>query len=219
MGLMFKRAKGTVVYLGEEEDETSTAYKCLRHLNVFGRTLTEDQLTAARRHSAFVNLCQSLWIPWLGDRELHSIQMLVGRRWFTRAWVFQESALGRDKIIMVGSHGISQDDFVVATQTLVEIGRKQNCHQESHLPDKLLSPLRYATDTIEPQYLQRFSKETPAQYFWKTLLGNLCWRSLKNIKATDSRDLVYSHIGISFQNQIPLLDPTTRYHRMICVLQ
>ncbi|KAF2192390.1 HET-domain-containing protein [Zopfia rhizophila CBS 207.26] len=109
---IFQKSKRTVVWLGEESDETDAAIKLMKEL--------ASLFTDPRGHTGWTHEAGN--IPPLYDPAWRAFANLLQRPWFQRAWIVQEVSVTRDIQVVCGKASISWNDFARAVQYAVDLG-------------------------------------------------------------------------------------------------
>lgn len=109
---IFQLSRCTVVWLGEEAQNSHLAMRLLRHL----------AQTAEERgpHSWKSHVSRSL--PPLYHPAWRALSELLQRPWFSRAWIVQEVAVSSDILVVCGAESVPWDNFVRAVQYAVDLG-------------------------------------------------------------------------------------------------
>ena len=184
MAQIYRSAKRTLVYLGEEEDAiVKDAFKFVDEIN---RRILEK--------------CQTDKGPWMfypylepEDPILHdprwaSLSVLYSSVWFQRGWTVQEAALPQESLAIWGAHEISWsklmrvDIWTCSRAPLCALARK------------------FSTNALHwHNYFGRHQHE--AKFFWVDerpptmgLLPTL--ESSRSLGVTDPRDRVYAFLGL-----------------------
>ena len=128
MGHIYRFAKRVIVWTGDEDEHSDAAFALM---------------DAVSRRSKFLptptELAEdlSITIPPLGSPDWFSLFKFLGRPVFTRGWVIQEIALGRDVIVKCGRHEI---DFRKVSGAAAMVGE----------PSWLLAPWRRELAVSDP---------------------------------------------------------------------
>lgn len=175
-------------------------YGCLHKMAEFEdkKKTTVEQPSLV--HDTSVTACdetdQILDIPWmLGTKELNSLIALFDRQCFSRAWAFQESVLGRNKLIVTGSFEIPDSAFEIFMVCLASGDRGPDLSEALTLLSSNLLGLIYRASFLF-KYSEKYDTD-PELEFWESLYCILKVRQITNVKATDPRDLTYSLLGVT----------------------
>lgn len=110
---IFQTSKRTVVWLGEESQDSERGIQLIRELAALS--------TDWNIHNAWRSHI-STKVPPLYDPAWNAFTNILQRPWFHRAWIVQETSVTRDVRIVCGSSWIAWEDFVRAVQYAVDLG-------------------------------------------------------------------------------------------------
>ncbi|KAH6870797.1 heterokaryon incompatibility protein-domain-containing protein [Alternaria rosae] len=183
MGTIYQSAKMVYAWLGEEDKDTSIAFRLITTLMSSCRS-TERR----KRIEGLMDITpKGLGTPALSRRlgecanviAWTSMANLFQRRYFTRAWIIQEITLAKKMIALCGSHTVGWEaittvsEFLVVTSWTRWIARMTGSQQASHGVPNVLDVNKSS----------------------KSLLYSLI-RSRRFV-SIDPRDKVYSLLGIA----------------------
>jgi hypothetical protein len=84
MATTYIKARKTIIWLGEEEDESDAAFLLIRKLDGILTELGKPKMVADMEKDAFTTPHSAAWI---------ALGKLLARRWWSRVWVVQEVTL------------------------------------------------------------------------------------------------------------------------------
>ena len=126
MRQIYKAAKRTVVYLGDEADDSEFAAVFLtllvkRVMRGMAAELEKDIDKKDKVQDLYQDVArqlgstvEELFEPLPPKKTLRAIVNLLARPWFQRVWVIQEFAVSKDIQMLVGSDEIEWTSFVLA---------------------------------------------------------------------------------------------------------
>lgn len=216
MRSIYSLAKNTIVWLGEADDSTPAAMKCIQSL----RSLP-FKLSKYERDRLAVQLNTVKCRPWLlnknhmcyiSDDSWQASRNLLGRSWFSRVWVFQEVTVSTTVTVRCGSLAIPWEDICRACNVVEEfqldIGIQNN--QLLHTSVLIMHETNSAYTQPKLVYPRGASAPNPQIAPGHTIInsslgheGNSYPRldiillMMRWTKATDPRDKVYALLGIS----------------------
>ena len=178
MGRIYRSARSVVVWLGDENDDST-----------LGLPLVPRILEANRKLQSFDSADRGLFHqPWKRQLELglpppsseayKALLSILKRPWFQRVWVVQELALASDSIVLCGREEFAWADFVTAVLLLVE------------LTMKLKVAINYSGILAINDAKVTVAEGREIGLFQVLLRHRLCG-------ATDPRDKVYALCGLS----------------------
>lgn len=103
MSKIYQAATEVVVWLGPEDDLTSTAVELMR--GVLG--LTDDE----KHKMAPTDVSDDNPNPLMKKRSWKALSQFFQREWFNRAWIIQEVVLARSVTLSCGQHSISWEEL------------------------------------------------------------------------------------------------------------
>ncbi|KAH8799902.1 heterokaryon incompatibility protein-domain-containing protein [Hyaloscypha sp. PMI_1271] len=184
MGRIFATATRVVVWLGEQDENTASAYGTIRLLNKAASILAkQDEAVIWRRLlTKQVSEVAGLW-P-VTRNEIQVMADLLQRAWFERAWVYQESVLAREIVVKTGSFEIPGSSIV----SMAECGRQYGM---SYIGSKNA----FALDRTYAMFLPLKGRPDFGCNFWQDLFWAL--RARRGSKTSDPRDIIYSLLGVA----------------------
>jgi hypothetical protein len=103
MSMIYSLAKQVCVWLGEDNDDSTTAIKFIE--DEIMKLENFDSISSNRKNA----------LKW------QSLLMLMQRPWFRRRWVVQEIALAQDATVYCGQDQLPWKNFAVAVELFVEV--------------------------------------------------------------------------------------------------
>ena len=120
MGQIYRRAARVVIWLGPESDNSSLA---IRTLQRFTKDLTDEYVfdpskPQYRKEFSRAETLRYNQKRWHTENNLKgsfpAIHALLGRPWFTRLWVYQETQLTTDGLVVAGFDTMPLTEFIRA---------------------------------------------------------------------------------------------------------
>ncbi|KAF8853909.1 HET-domain-containing protein [Acephala macrosclerotiorum] len=186
---IYQQATAVIIWLGLEDESTIQAIKMIRTASIC--TLqepgarTHGQPPAAITYEEFddkVNTARGF--PSIDERdEWQSLARLLGRKWFSRCWIKQESALASQAVVLVGPHLFAWSDLCNATRFF---GSKSY----GGIHPGFSEVLRNVYDLCRTSRIGRGFKWEPLP-----LVTLLEWS--RNLEATVELDKIYSLLGLA----------------------
>ncbi|KAL8868332.1 MAG: hypothetical protein Q9174_005063 [Haloplaca sp. 1 TL-2023] len=192
MGRIYRQAECVLIWLGEEEEDTASAFAFMRLLRDRIK-LDQDETDWARDKArtqayrdAVADVHNRFNIPTVDSPEFAALQRLLGCTWFTRAWTFQEAYLAREKSFCRGSYYLSGDGMWDVVRKLHYLYR---CTQ---LNAYLRNIRTGVLQLLGANHYERMNEEVVGK-LKISMLSLLTERRGSNCK--DPRDLVFSLLG------------------------
>ena len=113
MGTIYQRAWSTLVWLGEEADNSDEAIDTLLNTKT---ALQYYQHGSAPNAEDF----ERLFLPASDSPKWHDLGNLMRRPWFKRIWIIQEVVLSQQIIVMCGTRCISWTDLALFSFCMVD---------------------------------------------------------------------------------------------------
>lgn len=181
---IFKLGERTVVWLGEESQDSALAIQLIHEL---ARASQEHSSRSRRSH-------ESEKILSLYDPAWRALTQLLRRPWFHRAWIVQETSVARDVSILCGHASISWDEFVRAVQYAVDLGVFiANGGSTAH------------------QALRLFETRNTFQQNRRPSLHDILL-SNRSFLASDARDKVYGLLSLASTESVQSMGVRPDYH-------
>jgi hypothetical protein len=120
MGQIYRRAARVVIWLGPKSDNRSLA---IRTLQRFAKDLTDEWVSDFSKPQYRKEFSRAETVRYNPDRwhtennlkgSLPAIHALLGRPWFTRLWVYQETQLATDGLVVSGFDTMPLTEFIRA---------------------------------------------------------------------------------------------------------
>ncbi|KAH7064450.1 heterokaryon incompatibility protein-domain-containing protein [Paraphoma chrysanthemicola] len=177
MGKIYSSALSVLIWLGDEDEETQLAYNCIEMLSeIPSRALMQQQIS----------------LPGINSPTFNALRNLLARSWFNRAWTYQESALARN------DNGEKQA-FIFCGPFVVTAWKMFSMSVSSaYLPSILRHSLSLG-NFDSPKYLGTRPKNITQRFLDRTSSDTRLLHEIRGIRGThcsDSRDLVYSILGM-----------------------
>ena len=179
MGQIYSKAKKVLVWLGPSDEDTEPAFAAIRELHENVKPAFK-QVLGGFDHS-LVPPGSRRWLSATNLPSLFSLLRLLEKPWFDRAWTYQELLLAERSLICCGEHQISGDYFGSALRTLVLIYWHTNS-------DFAIANVERGTPMFRRHDIAKMKNSSELLLY---LLKNQ-----RGKQASDSRDLVYSILGI-----------------------
>ncbi|KAI9931539.1 hypothetical protein ASPWEDRAFT_37642 [Aspergillus wentii DTO 134E9] len=202
MGRVYSSAKVVVMWMGEEDEYTGTAFSALQRISelVATHSLSESPAYLHRGGSHDLMLGVS-------DREAWaSIGKFFQRCYFSRSWIIQEGILANKAVVLCGGQHINWEILVVASRFFSQTGWKTFLDNLSmDHPEERESPLPSYSHV--PVILNAIRQDLPLRHWTTTLLYAL--QRSRDFKSTDLRDKVFCLLGLvePFIGDKPRLTP------------
>jgi hypothetical protein len=204
MRQIYKGAKRTVVYLGDEADDSAFAAVFLTLLvkrvncGVIAE-LEKDIDKKDKLKDLFQDVARQLGSTWEElfkplppEKTLRAIVYLLARPWFQRVWVIQEFAVSKDIQMLVGTDEIELTSFVLAFGYAFPAA--QVTWHEFGEPSTLRGFYRGLSQILEMHDLrQGIQNEEGERRYRITVLLSSCRRA----QATKGCDKIYALLGLS----------------------
>lgn len=114
MGEVYKNAARTLIWLGEEADDSDMAIDNME-------SLTKKMLTIENRSSLTITQCLTKYdLPLSDDPIWSAIRVLQMRPWFFRLWTLQEVVLSKESVLLCGSKAIHWDALLALHQASIQ---------------------------------------------------------------------------------------------------
>jgi WD repeat-containing protein 55 len=104
MGKIYRRAWNTLVWLGEEADNSSYAIDTILTINASLQSNTDETAPALEEFGR-------ISLPAPGSQRWLDLSKLLSRPWFQRVWIIQETVLSADVQLQCGRRTISWLDM------------------------------------------------------------------------------------------------------------
>jgi hypothetical protein len=142
MSKIYAKAERVVIWLGEGEASDSHAFAMMeRFYQAFPFTdaHNESKFPRLKRHHMVsgefgMETLAAVLRRFKNADLVHdklgwkALGILLLRRWFTRVWVLQEVVMGREAVVLCGSHTIPWLRFAYVVCTIVDLGIGQEVH-------------------------------------------------------------------------------------------
>lgn len=195
MRLVYQYTTRVVVWLGPRTDGVDVAFETARRIANMGRMIEQGPPGASREADATQNIISNT-LASLPPNALELLQTLFNREYFSRVWVVQE--------IMVGAHPVAicgdlQMPFFELVSVLFFLGNHRDKVQVAHSLD--------VWHLIHSKHNDKSPvKLTDIEGSLGPLIDLL--EAMRDFKATDNRDKIYSVLGICDEGIQPILTKT-----------
>lgn len=189
MSKIYERAHSTVVWLGEEADNSDGAVGTLFAIKYALRWLTEEK-------APDIGEFQRLSLPEPNSQDWVDLRKFLSRPWFHRVWILQEVVLQRTVEFICGSKCFDWNDLALFAYYMVKydmeqfLGFEEASDQETS--ESSCTRIRMISDMKD--YHQGF--EQKSSLFAVLIEG-------RGAKATNLRDKVFGVMGMSDQVVYP----------------
>jgi hypothetical protein len=210
---IYRKAQTVLVWLGNKDDgeDTAKAWECMdillervwprrKELDAFSSKSSQNiddyiqmrkELGPTFKTSFKTNIEEinsTFHIPPVESAEFESLQKLLQRPWFSRAWTFQESYVAKKRIFHCGH-------FIIQGQQLVNVFATLQKLRSSTRESQYLDYTKWKGSRMLEG--EGFFRSKPAHYY-STFLDLLSLRRTSGCK--DKRDLVFAIIGVAKDN-------------------
>lgn len=198
---IYSRARKTIVWLGNEADQSPLAFKLLERLKKPFETLSKSGNT-----NDIHTEINSKWVM----KDWMALATLLRRPWFGRMWVLQELAVSSSATIICGQEQILWQDFwnlINYLKTATIWHRLMVTSRSNEMSGSLLyGRLSSITD------IKQIVEESHFIPFAEALKKSRWFR------ATDSRDKIYALLGICKETQGLIPDYTRNASELYCTV-
>ncbi|EUC42428.1 hypothetical protein COCMIDRAFT_8014 [Bipolaris oryzae ATCC 44560] len=189
MADIYKKAKRAIVWLGEEKDgdsDCTDAIDFMQYLSALQFSFNGNDIAMRRQLQSpeFTNKCAA-------------VSSLLARPWWTRVWTLQEFVLPKEAKLYCGTASISRGRFKKAIYRIFLCSTMSQEFQHELVPRKLFDGA--------------FNRRRIHQWHTKpdsigiNLIAIMAY--LGNHSATDSRDRIYSVLGLITEQDRNLVGP------------
>jgi hypothetical protein len=189
MADIYRRAKRAIIWLGEEEEEGSDCTNAVDFLHY----LSSLQIAFNGDDHAMRNNLEN---PEFTEK-CAAVSNLLARPWWTRVWTLQEFVLPKEAKLYCGTASISRGRFKSAIYSIFLCSTISNEFEHELVPRKLFDGA--------------FNRRRIHQWHTKpasigiNLIAIMAY--LGNHSATDSRDRIYSVLGLITEQDRALIGP------------
>lgn len=199
MRLVYQHCAGVVVWLGPKTDGVDAAFELAQRLANMGRLLEEGPVVNGKRERLDPETLNDLVGNAMGglpQNAMQNLQTVFEREYFSRCWVVQEIMVGNRPKALCGDLEVPFFDLVSVLFFLSNYRDKVN----------VSTPL----DIWHLIYSKHNDKSPVKLTDVEGSLGPLMdlLESMRDFKATDPRDKVYSLIGICDEGIQPIMGAT-----------
>ena len=185
MGTIYQRAWSTVVWLGEEADNSSGALDLLLATKETLRYYPNEKSLEAGDF-------ERLLLPAFDSPRWLELGKLLGRSWFQRIWIMQEVVLSHQITIMCGAKCISWDDLCLFAFCMIDTDFEQYLYRPGifHGNDGKVESGCIRTKRISE--IKDYNFNLPRK---TTFLSGLV--DGRSAQSTDPRDKVFAIMGLT----------------------
>lgn len=206
MGRIYSQAEGVIMWLGEEENNSSLAIAFLNrwHDGIFAAQNNVPGRFGTRPLEAAISFIED---P-IDEQSIQAVNFLLMRSYWSRIWIIQEIVLAKTRLVLCGAQSIEFDkfeltiDFWRETRTISNVGDDALKNDIDRIFS--LGPLSSVTALsflVIDRLNRRNAKPDGLPYQPDVLL--LIKRSL-GFHCTDSRDRLYSLFGLMDSQHLPM---------------
>ncbi|KAL8898787.1 MAG: hypothetical protein Q9207_006528 [Kuettlingeria erythrocarpa] len=183
MSKIYQRAWSTIVWLGEEAENSTDAHNTIQAVNEALQYHTSEEAPTTEDF-------ERLFLPPPGSQDWTDVGKLLGRPWFQRLWIVQEAVLSRRVGFLCGRRNITWEELSMFAICIVDnnleglLNLENTFEQEAH--ESGLTRFRMIDGMVH------FHTSHPRQM---SLLAALA--DGRGSRATDPRDKVYGIMGMS----------------------
>ena len=119
VGLMrkiYEAAQCVSVWLGKSDILTEHAIQAIGLIAAHREQFTASKIMPYQENAD--HTYESAGVPKITGLQWNALAALYLRKWFTRAWIIQETVLAREVLVWCGQHGFIFDDLCFATEAL-----------------------------------------------------------------------------------------------------
>ena len=189
MGKIYEYAWSTVVWLGEEADNSSDALEVMLAAGGALQLYLHDRAPALESFEGF-------GLPAPDSPKWFEINKLLSRPWFQRVWVMQEVVMSSSIQLMCGEKWISWDDLSLFCTSMIKNDLSQYLHSGSSARGLAFQPGCHRVDRIETIRIKYHTQQQQVSFFSLLVDG-------RDAQATDLRDKVFAVMGMSSEKINP----------------
>jgi hypothetical protein len=203
MKTIFESAQKTLIWLGEEDEDTPLALECINKIPKLPRSPMESREVP----ESTLTIVKDMLSHGIGEpgsaayTKRVAMGRLLNRGWFERAWVYQEAAVSSHVTVQIGSREIDFVHFCAAVRAFCDVEREKWRTFGRSLP---VATRGYNTLEVV-EYGRRLLARRNSSTEDGSGIGQrhdenadfvaLMFRLAGLVQATDPRDLVYSFLG------------------------
>jgi hypothetical protein len=186
---IYQTAAKTLIWLGDDDTDTSLVAEMLRRLPSMPDSALAD--TSYLQHCDQEILYEMIDFKICKDRLAKNRRdALVGflnRQWFGRAWVYQEAVVSADLAVILGDYFFSFDVLVRLVYSTYTLAKEDSDRNTSRALKKTKG---YGTLRAMWDDRRRFHNNEELDLLY------ILWSARKYLQASDPRDMVYSFLGV-----------------------
>ena len=185
MGTIYQRAWSTLVWLGEEADNSDDAIDTLLNTKT---ALQYYQDGSAPNADDF----ERLFLPSSDSPKWQDLGKLMRRPWFQRVWIIQEVVLSNQLIVLCGTKHISWADLALFSFCMVDNDFEQYLYSHKNSVGKDEDSDSGSIRTWKINRIKDYNDTSPRK---TTFLDGLV--EGRAAQATNSRDKVFAIMGLT----------------------
>jgi WD repeat-containing protein 55 len=186
MGKIYRRAYSTMVWLGEEADNSDDIFRIIEDVPTAFRSVLDERAPDPDRMSSF-------GLPPPGSRQWLYLSRFLSRPWFHRAWVIQEVVMSIVVQVQCGWKSVSWQDIGQFAQCMITHDLLQFLERPNSQVDQ--PPRKACIGIIMIDRIRAFYNAIKEPADVSNLLSHLAEGRLR--QATDARDKVFAMVGMS----------------------
>ncbi|GIJ84614.1 hypothetical protein Asppvi_003463 [Aspergillus pseudoviridinutans] len=200
MGDIYRKATGTLIWLGEEDSDKDIIATILEKLrSTRSKSVVED----CEMISKLIDIKGPTDLPAPEQLGRHAVERLLNRTWFSRVWVFEESVVSKGVEVRYGSLSLPLTDLFRLTRAVFTAENFVGGYSRS------IAKRTVGFDTI---YLVQHSRggcgepSCPRDNVKPSFLG-IVMQALQQLHATKEVDLIYAFTGLDSLESLKIRIP------------
>lgn len=198
MSKIYSRARGVVMWLGEEGDDSQLAMDLIRRWGKGVLTAMETDRDACYKNS--LKACLPFIDNPFDKRSLEALGCLLKRDYWRRVWIIQEVVLAKSRIMLCGNAMVYHENFYVAYAIWSDI---QNLNTGKTVDYELATSFtRYlgppSVATLAMLIYQRSARRRAGEPLGEDMFSLI--ESSWNFVSSDPRDRIYGLFGLLEEN-------------------
>jgi Heterokaryon incompatibility protein (HET) len=204
MKKIFEKAQKTYIWLGESNDDTDFALAVLREIVPLESSTKPDTANSDSSGRAEQLVAGGFRNPdSVATRRRNAVARLLNRPWFERAWIYQEAAVSKEAVVLIGRHELDFNQLCMAVEAFCNAEQKQVRNMQMSLANSMARVAwGYTTLRNIRQGREEFGKGRIT--ISKSLQTILC-RMAGTVTATVPQDMVYAFLA--FQDRAKGTNP------------
>ena len=185
MGTIYQRAWSTLVWLGEEADNSDDAIDTLLNTKTALQYYQDGKAPNAEDF-------ERLFLPASDSPKWQELGKLMRRPWFQRVWIIQEVVLSQQLIVMCGTRYISWADLALFSFCMVDNDFEQYLYSQESTVGKDEDSESGSIRAWKISRIKDYNDTSPRK---TTFLDGLV--EGRAAQATNSRDKVFAIMGLT----------------------